>query len=216
MELSIPQIISTFSALLPIIIGSFALKRDKLVKYFWFFLLIGFFNDNAQMIYIISGESEKILEIAVLGQNIYSLIDACFLFLFLGLLQFSKKSKEILFAASILMIPTWYICYFIIKDAWFVQSTLSGLYDGGYAMLLSVASAFTLLQMTKPNQQTQLWKIWLCVGIFFYNFCSFFIHAFIGESIISNIWYVSSIINILTMLLYSIGMYYALNKRQIT
>lgn len=215
MELSIPQIISTFSALLPIIIGSFALKRARLVKYFWFFLLYGFVNDNMQMIYILSGKSERILEIAVFGQNIYSLVDACFLFYFLGLLQYSEKYKRILFVTAILMLPAWYICYFIIKDAWFVQGTLSSLFDGGYEILLAIASAFTLLQMTKPDQQTALWKIWLCVGIFFYNFCSFFIHAFIGESIISNIWYVSSLINILTMLLYSIGMYYALNKRQI-
>jgi hypothetical protein len=46
------QTLSTYSALLPIIIGSFAIRRSRHYLFFWFFLLYGFFD--RQHFYVIS------------------------------------------------------------------------------------------------------------------------------------------------------------------
>ncbi len=169
------------------------------------------------MEYVLSeNKTEKGLTIAVFVHNFYSLLDAVFLFLFLSYLTTKEQFRAALQALALIMPPIWYFCYFVLKNAWFEQSTMSAIFDTGYEIILAVWSAAILLEMTNISKAISLSKLWLCIGIFFYNFCVFFIHAFIDDSIIKDVWFLTSVLNIITMVFYAIGFLKASQEKTVS
>ena len=196
--------------MLPILVGSFVVFKSDKILVFWGFLLYGFFTDFFVQAFLTSTRHPSLLNVTLSIHNIYSLVDATFLFFFLSQVTPITALKKTFQGLSILMIPSWFVSHFIIKDAWSKEKSMSAIFDSGYEMALAVGAAVVLLQMTNPQRKTPNGYLWITIGIFFYNFCSFFIHAFIDSSIISEIWFLTSSINIITMVLYSIGFYFGL------
>lgn len=196
--------------MLPILVGSFVIFKSDKILVFWGFLLYGFFTDFFVQDFLTSTRHPALLNVTLSIHNVYSLVDATFLFFFLGQVTPISRLKKTFQWVSLLMIPAWFVSHFIIKDAWSKEKSMSAIFDSGYEMALAVAAAIVLLQMTNPQRKTPNSYLWITIGIFFYNFCSFFIHAFIDSSIIADIWFLTSSINIITMVLYSIGFYFGL------
>lgn len=196
--------ISTLSALLPIFMGSFAFKHHRLVRWFLLFLIYGFFTDvfNA-----LSDESTNIIEkttFTLIIQNLYSLVEAVFLFWFIAQMLNSNESKRYIYVLAILMIPLWIICSFVLKDTLINGQSLSNYFEPGYEMLLSLCAAFALLKITElGNRNPNHSLLWLLIGIFFSNFCLFFLHSFVNWEIADKIWFMGNLVNVITMIMYT-------------
>jgi hypothetical protein len=211
-ELHIFQSISTFSALLPLIVGSFALSKSRLLLWFWLFLLYGFLTDNMSMRYNLSGRSETFLYYAIINQNIYSLVDAVFLTSFLGSILPAGKKRKAVYACAVLLIPLWYYFYFILKEDWSGSGAMSAYYDTGYEMMLAFIAAYVALQLTTPNSNSKSYLLWFVIGIFFHNLIVFFTHAFIESTLIKGIWFITCTSNVITMIMYAHGFRIASNS----
>lgn len=177
------------------------------------FLIYGFITDSVIMLHQTSWFGESLYQTAIFLHNFYSLFDAGFLLVFMAMLTDSKKERKYLFILAGAMLPFWLISYFWIKNAFAGGGTLSAIFDSSYEIILALVAAYMLVQSTRPDRSTESWKLWVLIGIFFYNFCSFFIQAFIDASVIGHIWYINALINILTMIIYSMGFLFALRKR---
>lgn len=208
--MTIIQTLSTFSALLPIIIGSFVIRRSRVYLFFWFFLLYGLMTDNMSMFYFLSGKSEWVYRVAVVNQNFYSLVDAVFLVLFLHNV-YPDKNK--IHWVSIPILLGWTYFYLLNIRAWFEIRTMSSYFDTIYHMLLSIIAAVALIRMTRVESNTSHAVLWLTIGVFFYNFCVFFVTIFLELKIIFEIWYLNSLFNVITMFMYATGYFFALQRR---
>ncbi len=201
-------ILSTFSALLPIIVGSSVVKKHPLVRWFVLFLAYGFLTD---IINFLSDESGGLFEetvYALFVQNIYSLVDACFLFWFLAKVVHLRKEANVFYTIAVLMVPLWVVFSFMVKNVLINGSSLSAYFDTGYEMLLAVSAAYVLLKMTEQGQHNPNQALlWLVIGVFFFNFCIFFLHSFISNEIADHIWFMGNFINIATMLMYTFAFY---------
>jgi hypothetical protein len=206
------QSISTYTALLPILIGSFVLRRYRLLIPFWCFLVYGFLTDQLSMIYALTGESKVIYDLAVINQNIFSLVDSVFLSLFIGLLYPDISKRKVFYSISIVMFVGWFWFYVITRDSWFTQQTMSSWFDSGYEMLLSILAAISLLRMTRTHSLSPRSHLWIMIGVFFYNFIAFFAHAFTETIIADDIWFLTCTINIITMAFYGLGFCFALSE----
>jgi hypothetical protein len=211
--LPILQTISTFSALLPLIVGSFALRKSKVLLIFWLFLLYGFFTDNMSMWYNLSGESDFVEHYAIINQNIYSLVDAVFLTFFIGHVFPQRKIMNGIYIYGIVLIPLWYYFYFIQKQTWSGEGTMSSYFDSGYEMMLALLAAWAALTLTKPGHDDKPHLLWFVIGIFFHNLVVFFTHAFIENKVIQDIWFITSISNTITMVIYAYAFWLAARSR---
>jgi hypothetical protein len=195
--------------LLPLIIGSFALGKQRLLLWFWLFLFYGFLTDNMSMWYNLSGRSETILHYAIINQNIYSLVDAVFLTSFLGNVLPAGIKRRGVYAYAILLIPLWYYFFFVQKEAWTGAGTMSSYFDAGYEMMLALLAAWTALLLTKSTSGHQPYVLWFVIGIFFHNLIVFFTHVFIDNKLIQHIWFITSISNTITMCIYAYAFWVA-------
>lgn len=196
--------VSTISALLPIIVGSFAFRKHRFAGWFLLFLVYGFITD---VVNALSDKSTGVIEettLALFIQNVYSLVDATFIFWFLGRMINSPRAARYTNALALSMLPIWFVCSFILKDTLIRGNSLSALFETGYGIIIVIVSAFVLLKMTEIGQRNPSQSlIWLVIGLFFYNFCHFFLSCFVSSEIADKIWFMSNLINVITMFMYS-------------
>lgn len=210
------QTLSTYSALLPIIIGSFAIRRSRHYLFFWFFLLYGFLTDNISMSYQLSGESRIIYDVAVANQNLYACVDAVFLCLFIGLVYPEKGVMKWFYTMAVLLLFGWLFFYLIVKESWFENRTMSAFYDTAYHMVLSILASLALIKMTSTHSVSPRADMWLLIGVFFYNFCVFVVMALLDTIIIVDLWFWNSLFNVITMCFYALGYYVAVSNKEST
>jgi hypothetical protein len=209
--------ISTFSATLPIIAGSFVILSDRRTLFFWVFLVYGFITDfmnflDSEPVGLITNHS-----ICIINQNLYSLVDGVFLFYFLSLIAKETIEKAMLKLLAVCCLIGW-ICFYLIFDfalewvqpsslfhrsIWHESNALSAPFDSGYEAMLAFASAYLLLRMTQPNRYISSTYFWITIGIFCFSFGTFFINYFIDDQIVQGLWFVVLLDNVLTMLIYT-------------
>ena len=190
--------ISTYSGLLPIAAGVLYCRQTP-QSYFLIFLIYGFLTDH--LVGLILHNST-----AFIVQNAYSLVDAIFLISFVTLTPPLKKYTKYLKFILPILLGLWFYTYKIYTLEFKTVPDSSAYFETTYTMLIAMLSAFSLLKMSEGDITKESRKLnWFLIGIFFYNFTSFFVFAFISESIIGHIWFLPKIFNILTMIMYTIG-----------
>ena len=125
-------------------------------------------------------------------------------------MQFFKHYKVTMAAFIVL----WCFCYVPLL---FGHNVLwqRALFEVSQAILLSLLSAFALLDLTKSGQivyEHVYFRFFL--GIFVYFFMNMFLYAFMHASFRNSIWALHSIFDILKNLLFLLGFLMATNKTQ--
>ena len=88
---------------------------------------------------------------------------------------------------------------------WQADFSLNSRYfDPIFLTVVALTAAFGLIRIIEsPHLDKRQSYFGFYVGIFIYNFSVFFTHAFIGEEIAKDLWYLNALFNMLTMLIYT-------------
>jgi hypothetical protein len=195
-------LISTYSALIPILAGFFFHKNQNVISKFWYFLVYGLLTD------LLVGYF-KYTFTGLFIYNLYSLLEIVFLFLFFYVIAEAIVIKKVLIGLVVCTVVFWFLSYVILHNAFQEVSALSPYYDRISYMVVAVISAFLLLKMTESGKQSSSAMIWLLIGVFFYHFCSSFIMSLVGNIFTSKVWFMNNLFNVLTMLIYTKAFYNA-------
>lgn len=189
------QVISTFSVLLPVVMGLLFFREiGSLFWYFIGFLIVGFLVDFAGWIFYITenGDANNVVRYA------YSLFEPLFLIWFLGQFGPNTKLKFLLKNVWIIILPLWLISVF--------SNDFFPIYKTTTQIFISSASCFYILKFVeKESNIIHDLTFWVLIGIFFYNFCTFFLMGFLNTTLGLDLWYLHNVINVLTNLLYFVG-----------
>lgn len=149
-------------------------------------------------------------------QNTYCIFDALYLTWLLRELCPDRWFKLICNVLLIFFPLFWVFSYIILKSDWTSGSAMSPLFDGTYEMLLTFASAYTLLRMTerRSNEESDKGFLYIVIGIFIINCCTFFIALFVGlADLVASVWSYTAYANLLSYIAYTIGVYYKLPRK---
>ncbi len=205
MQADLPNLISTYSILIPIFIGVLSYKKaNNLFRLFLFFLVIGFLTD-----FIISIFKERNdIPNGFLLFNIYSFIEF-FFFSFILYKNFKTLSlKRFALIVLICSLPFWIVTHFYrmsFPDGLFVSSAP---FETGSAAIISVLSAIMLLQIVETeNDMFRFPNFWLFTGSFLYFFCSALIFTFfeVEFSFLNKIWRLTLIFNVVQYAFYAVA-----------
>lgn len=171
-------------------------------RLFAFFLVAGFCTDIT-MYSLQNTTSYKYLPDIL---NVYSLMEAS---TFLWLVHHNSKQKLTLRVSQLLLIATplfWIMVVFFKPIS--IKVSASQLFDPYYEVSVAFLASFILLEMVeRSNAVTTLPIFWLFLGIFFYCFSTFFLMEFLNTIFSQRIWVLSNIINIITYIFYSVGLW---------
>lgn len=165
------------------------------------------------MLYVLKMLPSVTLSDAIIIHNLYGLVDVILLLFVIQFFLELKRRAIIQIGVFLVFFVFWYLSYFIFVELNSSSRSLSAVFDTVSELCIAVAAAYALLQLTKPGHKSPLWILVILSSIFFYNFCSFFVAAFIDSNFIKDIWFLNSILNILTMLGYSLGFWLAYRSR---
>jgi hypothetical protein len=193
------QLISTFSVLLPAVIGLLYFQEiGSVFRYFIGFMIVGFLVDFAGWIFYITenGEANHLVRYA------YSLFEPLFLIWFLGQFSQNSKLKFLLKNAWIIVLPLWLISVF--------NNDFFPIYKTSTQIFLAFTSCFCILEVVeKDSKILNSLGFWVLTGIFFYNFCTFFFMSFVNTALGLDLWYLHNIVNVTTNLIYFLGFYFS-------
>ncbi len=192
------QVISTLSVLLPIVLGSVHFKGiDYIFKGFVLFLMAGFVVDMAGGIFALTGFTEG----NYVSKYVYNIFEPLFLCWILGKISSNSRLKFLLKIAWIIIIPLWLISVF--------PNDFFSIYKTTTQIFIAFASSFCILEFVEEDSRiTDKLGFWVLIGIFFYNFCTFFFMSFLNSTLGLNLWYLHNVINVVTNLIYFLGFYF--------
>jgi hypothetical protein len=197
------QLISIWGIMVPLAIGLFNYKTAGYqFRLFIFFLVIGFATDITM--YVLKGTiyKDRLPDIF----NYYSLVEAITFLLVIYLNATGKLMKQ---SVSILILITMllWLVVVLIRPV-FLQVPASQIFDPFYEVIVAFLAGFTLLQLVEEQPDViHIPVFWILLGIFFYCFCTFFLMGFVNTLLSQRIWIVNNIINLLTYVLYSVGLW---------
>ncbi len=205
------QVISSFSIFLPLILAAIKLKTGDLkLRLFFVFLFIGALVDFIGWINFRTTIEIGILKSVILA---YSIIEAMF-FTWTAtvfIVQPGKKRIRILLGCLICFL---FAIRFIFIYQFNPNLFLSPIVESLYLVSTAFLTGFSLLKMAENvNDILKYSWFWILSGIFFYSFGSFFVDAFKGTEVISEIWIIRNIINIIQYIFFVIGLMMIQNKR---
>lgn len=201
MELTyLPNILSTLSALAPLILGALVWGRtEREIKIFIGFLVFGFVIDllgwlNAFLQPMGSGFLKL--------RYFYWLVEPLFLIWFIRRYSGNRLIRNI----SAWLYPVFGISWLVST----IDITYLPIYKTATGIFILFLSAFLLLEMVE-NKQGERYPLafWLVLGLFFYSFCTFFIMGLINSQAGLKIWWLQNAINIATNMVYGLGFWMA-------
>ncbi|MFN0031537.1 MAG: hypothetical protein ACKVOR_05205 [Flavobacteriales bacterium] len=178
-------------------------KLEKVQRWFGLFLVWGFVNDLKLVFVDDMLWSDRILafyvltEIPFYGWFIFSMSKGIF-----------PKRLQLWF--YVLLLPFWVLCFFVLEDST-DNDFYSSIYDGVSAAFISCIAAWALVKMSEQPRWGQGIRLessprfWFLGGVFLYFFCSIFIFSIISREVSERAWIVHNVINLLAMLIYSVG-----------
>jgi hypothetical protein len=186
------QVVSTLSVLIPLLAGLILLKQSSQnTRLFTLFLLVGLIADVSGWCFSVSGNYTGSM-MSRYGYNLFEPIFLCWL-----VSTFFKTSiiRKVLVFAWIIVVPFWALTIHYYE--------LFAVYKTITQVLLAFATSFCLLDMVEKqeNSPTQFW-FWAMIGLFFYNFSTFFFMSLVMSNIGVSLWYMHNTINILTNLIF--------------
>lgn len=190
------QVSSTMSASFPLVLGLLKFKKADLnIRLFIIFLMIGFLTDLFGWYFYLSKNSSANVSLRFM----YNLIEPVFLFWFVSQFSSHKIIKIVFAKAWIVLLPFWTISIF--------YKEIFALFKTTTEVFLAFASSFCILTLVeKQENSTSQPVFWLLIGIFFYNFCTFFFMSLVTSKMGFNLWYIHNIINIISNLIYFSGL----------
>jgi hypothetical protein len=192
--------------------GSIAYRVSPFARPFFFIIVLGFVNDLFGYLEHI-GNSPLSTVWLNFFENMYPALDGFLIFLFLSTIINSKREKKIGQFAAFSLIPIWLFFILLSDDSIFSHYISHPIFDAGYEILLAFASAYVCLRLTEYNGTMHRKELlWIVIGIFFMNFCTFFIYSFVRSEIGEQVWFISNIVNLITYVIYTYGFYYAYIK----
>jgi len=197
------QLISIWGIMVPLAIGLFNLKTAGFqFRLFILFLIMGFGTDITMYLLKSTEHKDRLPDIF----NYYSLIEAITFLLVIYLNATGKRMKQSIRILILLTILLWVVVV-LIKPS-FLLMPPSQVFDPFYEIIVAFLAGFTLLQLVEERPDViQVPIFWILMGIFFYCFCTFFLMGFVNTLLSQRIWIVNNIINLLTYVLYSIGLW---------
>jgi hypothetical protein len=134
------------------------------------------------------------------------LVEACFFFW----LTYNNTSLKLLkrISMSLLIVtPFFWLLLMIIRSG--IMNTSPGqVFDPFYEVSVAFLVGFILLQIVEQDTTLSNNPIfWILLGVFFYCFCTFFIMGFLNTLLSQKIWFLNNILNIITYIFYSIGLW---------
>lgn len=199
------KVVSTLAILVPITSNLIKMKTAGLLgRLFFVFLVIGFTTDLSHW-YLYYNSTEGISTHAF---NIYSLCEALWFFWLIQYLTQSSILKTVSKNIFYYTFPFWLAGYFIYPFFIEEPTERSIPFITSYEVIASFLSGFALLYLAEDEDN--LFKnasFWFFLGIFFYCFCTFFIMSLLGSYLSLNLWPLNNIINIITYILYSVGLW---------
>lgn len=189
------NLVSTFSVVPSLIAGSFIFKKIEIeLRLYVGFLLLGLIADLMGWYFFLTENEHGNLYTT----NIYSLLEAVFLTLFISKVSSNKLIKFVFAHIWIVFIPVWCIGFFF-RDIIKLSRTSS-------EVMIAFASCFCLLKIVETNQAVFAALIfWILLGVFFYFFSTFFFMSLLATKLGIKIWYLHNLINIATNLIYFVG-----------
>ncbi|MBT1711749.1 hypothetical protein KK062_26140 [Fulvivirgaceae bacterium PWU5] len=143
--------------------------------------------------------------------DVYCLAE-CAIFLWIVLAPHDGPSyRRFLIGLLLIVLPSWLFFIFIIPTPLPVNGqylTGSGLFNSLYQVCIAYMAAAKLLKIIEMTQTPYEAPIfWIVLGIFVYCFGTFFEMIFLWKKLLAQeIWYIHNIINIVTYIIYSIGL----------
>jgi hypothetical protein len=198
------KFISTYAGALPVIAGLIVFKKAGFnYRVFIFFLLYGFITDLAVGYFYRAGmlfESRSAF-------YIYGLAEPLFLFWFVSRISENIPVIEAAYVIMLLIPFAWafaYINFNIIE--WKIVPS-GGLFTTVYEMILSVLTAWSILQLTQKTESLNgSPAFWFLTGIFFVCLCTFLVLSFLEKKDIRDkFWWVENVANIISYFFYCYG-----------
>lgn len=199
------KIISTLAILMPILFGIPSQKTiGNIFRLFFVFLVVGFIIDLTSWYFIY--KNNKYVSLIIF--NFYSIIESSVFFWFAFQSTSSITLRRITIGMLMISSIAWIICFYLSFHI-LIGGSPSGIYVSLYEVIGSFVVGAVLLELLeKEISITTSPKFWILLGIFFYCFCSFFIMGFLETIAAQKLWFVSNIINIVTYIFYSIGLWH--------
>jgi hypothetical protein len=140
--------------------------------------------------------------------NFYSLCEALFFFWLIQHLTQSPSLKYLTKKILIMTLPVWLVGFLVYPFFIKGETARSIPFDTSYEVIAAFLSGFALLYLVEREGSILKSPIfWLYSAVFFYCFCTFFIMSLLGSYMSLNLWPLNNIINIITYIFYSIGLW---------
>ena len=194
--------ISIFIVLVPLSISLFTIRRIALTKVMFALLATGLIIE----IFMINTDPDFVLRDRVF--DAYCILESTLFFWIVrsriaGLTGLGFLKSVVLFSFPLFIVSV-YILPLVLK---FSFSGMA-IFNMAYEIVISFYAGVELLRLIEEKRDPLAAPFfWVVLGIFFYCFSTFFIMSLLYSGISFSIWYVNNIINIITYLMYSYGLW---------
>jgi len=202
-SLGVLQIISIWGVVIPLVIGLLNFRKGEFqFRLFVFFLLAGFCTDITMYFVLVSSYSYYLGDILYC----YSLIEAC---IFFWVCYHNASQKLLKRISLVLLISTPFLWLLLLIARSGLQNITPGqVFDPFYETCVAFLAGLIILQIVEQDYAIGRNPLfWILMGMFFYCFCTFFIMGFLNTLLSLKIWFLNNIINLITFVFYSIGLW---------
>ena len=195
------NLISTFSALLPITVGAtLIIKAGYPHRLLLFLILYGFLTD-VLVGYLYLHNYTLISQFLF---NIYSPVECILFCLILHSILSSSAEKKFISIFAIISIAVWLYLNVDFNPLKWHDTFLNAYYVTIYQMIIACLAASVLLQLTQQQHAMATLPIfWLSLGVFIYCFCTFVVNGLVQTNALEEIWWLHNIINIIATLIFT-------------
>lgn len=190
------QIISTLSVAVPIAASLRHWRwHSRPVVFFVFFLVVGLLVDLLGWYMALVHNTQVNLKV----RYTYNLIEPAFLIWLVGRLMTSGPISRIFTRGWIAVIPAWALSLYLSGEAF-------GIFKMITEVLISIGACYALLGII---EQRKSWSstvdFWILLGVFFYNFSTFFVVGFIDSLLGFKLWNIHNLLNVVTNVIFFVG-----------
>lgn len=202
--------ISLYFILIPTAASLLTLRHSRLSAVMFMLFVLGIATEQIML------HDRRLGELVIF--DVYCLAE-CTIFLWIVLAPHDGPSyRRFLMVLLLIVLPSWLFFIFILPTSLSVNGqylTGSGLFNSLYQVCIAYMAASKLLKIIEKIPTPYDAPIfWVVLGIFVYCFGTFFEMIFLWKKLVAQeIWYIHNIINIVTYIIYSIGLAKAFGQK---
>jgi hypothetical protein len=195
--------ISVFFVIAPLLLSAITFKTFKFSPALLIFLSVGFTTD------LLNLYSERLNIERQLVWDLYSIFE-CSMLLWMVRHRQNHLTFKAYFMTLLISVSMWTACQYLYgKSFLFALIAIAPLsiFIIIYQAFLVFYCAKEILCLCENENRIILSPLyWIHTGIFFYSIGTFFIMGFLSNPILHNMYYINNIVNIVTHLLFLIGL----------